>query len=205
MLNVLIVGGTGELGHAVVPRLLRDYRCIVQYRTAESFARLEQSIGRHEHLTGVGAAEEVAEPMHALVHLAGAFRAGSAPDDFQAMLDANVLPVVHSFATAIPRISDGGRIVAISSIATLTHAAGLGAYVASKAAVNALVQTTALELVTRRISVNALLPAALGTPKNLQSMPREELVPLDRVAETIAFLLSDAGASVSGQLIALQP
>jgi enoyl-[acyl-carrier-protein] reductase (NADH) len=39
----------------------------------------------------------------------------------------------------------------------------------------------------------------------LGSMPREELIPLDRVTETVAFLLSDAAASITGQLIAMTP
>lgn len=205
MSNVLIVGGTGDLGHAVVPRLLREYRCIVQYRTPESYARLREELGESEGLIGVSATAAVTEPLHALVHLAGGFRAGAAPEDFTAMFETNVLPVAQSFAVAVPHISDGGRIVVISSIATLTHPAGVAAYVASKTAVNALVQVTAQELAPRGITVNALLPDSLGTPKNLQSTRREQLVPLERVAETIAFLLSDGGASVSGQLIALRP
>jgi NAD(P)-dependent dehydrogenase (short-subunit alcohol dehydrogenase family) len=205
MRTVLIVGGTGDLGHAVVPRLLRDYRCIVQYRSAESFARLEEAIGKHEWLTGVATIDASVAPLHALVHLAGGVGIGASVDDFTKIFETNVLPAVRSFADATPHLADGGRIVAISSIATITKPAGLAAYVASKAALNALVEVTAKELAPRRIRVNALLPDAMATPANLETTPVEKLVPTDRVAETIAFLLSDEGASVTSQLIALRP
>ena len=86
----------------------------------------------------------------------------------------------------------------------MTQPAGLSAYAASKAALNACVLTLAHEFAPRRITANALLPTALATAPMRAQMPGNQLVPLDRVAEWIAFLLSDNGAGVTGQLIKLE-
>jgi NAD(P)-dependent dehydrogenase (short-subunit alcohol dehydrogenase family) len=175
---VLITGGTGGLGSAVVPRLQRDYDCILLKR------------------------QPVVPPgsYHALVMLAGGFAMGNAWDE---MIDANVRSAARAIDAALPHIADGGRIVAISSAATMSHPAGLAAYNASKSALNAIIKTLANELTPRKITANALLPTALDTPAMRDSMPHDQLVPLERVAEWIAFLLSEKGAGVTGQLITL--
>jgi 3-oxoacyl-[acyl-carrier protein] reductase len=181
MRSLLITGGTGDVGHAVLERFSSDYQCVVV--TRKEFPKVDAIYG--------------------VLHLAGAFTLGSTPDDFSKMLDANLMSGVRVIETVRHRIADGGRIIAISSVATLTKPAGLGAYVAAKSALNAYIEVLAKELKPRHITVNALLPSALDTPTNRKSMPGDQLVPLDRLTETVAFLLSDAAASISGQLIAL--
>lgn len=202
MKTLLITGGTGGLGHAVVARLARDYRCIVLYRSAASWERLQKTVPA---AAGIASLDELPRfaPVYGLVHLAGGFDSGSSPDQFRAMFETNVLSAVSAFAAVQPHLSDKGRIVAISSAATATHPSGLGAYTASKAALNAFVSTLAHELADRGITANALLPTALATPAMRGNAPADQLVPLERVAEWIAFLLSDSGAGVSGQLITL--
>ena len=181
MKTLLITGGTGQLGSAVLKRFSGEYNCVV--------------IGRNE-------LPDVKETFGVL-HLAGAFTVGSTPDDFAKMLDANLLSAVRAIENVREKIEDGGRIVGISSIASRTTPSGLAAYAAAKSALNAYIEVLAKELQPRRITVNALLPSALGTPSMLAGMPREQLIPLDRVTETIAFLLSEAAASITGQLIAM--
>ena len=201
MKTIAINGGTGELGHAVLPRLLRDARCIVLYRDEPSWLRLRDAI-RDGDMIGVANVNEIAEDVDAIVNLAGAFTLGASPDDFSRMLDANLLSAVKTIDGV--RLRDGGRIIAISSIASLAKPAGLGAYVASKAALNAYLEVLAKELAPRKITVNALAPSTLDTATMRKASPNEPRVPLDRVAETIAFLLSDAAGSVSGQIIAMR-
>lgn len=202
MKTVLLTGATGGLGYAVVERLLRDYRAVALYHSESSWQRLRQTIPAVE---GIASFEQVAArgPFHAFVHLAGGFGAGSSAEDFTAMFETNVLPAVAAFAAVAPHLSTGGRVVAISSAASLAHPAGLGAYTASKAALNAFVQTLAEELRPRGITANAILPTALATPAMRGNAPAESLVPIERVAEWIAFLLSDSGSGVTGQLITM--
>jgi NAD(P)-dependent dehydrogenase (short-subunit alcohol dehydrogenase family) len=147
----------------------------------------------------------VSNPLYGAVLIAGAFAMGSTLETFDAMLDANLLSAVRAIEPIRSRLEDGGRIVAISSAASLTKPAGMAAYVASKAALNGYLESLANELRPRRITVNALLPTALDTPAMRNSMPRDRLVPLERVSETIAFLLSETAQAVTGQLIVLSP
>jgi len=177
--SILITGGSGGLGSVVVPRLQRDYDCVLLKREPDV----------------------PAGSYHALVMLAGGFAMGR---EWQAMLEANVMSAARAIDAALPYLANNGRIVAISSAASLTYPAGLAAYTASKSALNAIIKTLAKDLASRKITANALLPTSLDTPAMREVMPREQLVPLDRVAEWIAFLLSENGAGVTGQLITLQ-
>jgi NAD(P)-dependent dehydrogenase (short-subunit alcohol dehydrogenase family) len=203
MQTLVVIGATGDLGRGVVPRLARDYRLAVVYREADRFARLQEANGGA--LTGLDSLAGVAQlgPIHGLVHLAGGFALGSAAADFARMFAINVQPFAEAVEAVVPHLADRGRIVAISSAASLTRPAGLAAYSASKAALNATVETLAKDLHPRGITVNALLPTTLDTPANRASMQPDQLVPLDRIAETIAFLLSQAAQNVTGQLLAL--
>jgi NAD(P)-dependent dehydrogenase (short-subunit alcohol dehydrogenase family) len=179
--SLLITGATGDLGHAVLERFKDAYRCIPVPRN--EIPSVDQLFG--------------------ILHLAGAFTLGSKPDDFAKMLDANLISGVRAIEALREKISEGGRIIAISSLASLTKPSGLAAYAAAKSALNAYLEVLAKELQKRNITVNALLPSALDTPTMRASTPRGQLIPLDRVTATMAFLLSDAAASITGQLIAL--
>ena len=178
--KLVITGGTGELGSALVPQLQRSYECIVLPRTADPAS--------------------ITDDLYGIVNLAGAF---SMEADWERLLDANLMSAVRTISALSPRIADGGRIVAVSSQATLTKPAGMAAYVVSKSALNAYVEVLANEFRPRRITANAVAPSALATPTMLKSMAAELLVPLDRVGATIAFLLSDEASSISGQIIEL--
>lgn len=203
MQTLVIIGATGDLGRGVVPRLARDYHLAVVYREADRFAHLQEA--NAGALTGLDslAAIPTLGPIHGLVHLAGGFAAGSSPADFAKMFAVNVQPFAEAVDAVVPHLTDRGRIVAISSAASLTHPAGLAAYSASKAALNTTVQTLAKDLRPRAITANALLPTTLDTAANRASMPAAQLVPLERIAETIAFLLSESAQPVTGQLIVL--
>ncbi len=183
MKSLLVTGGTGDLGQFMLPRLARNYNCIVVRRG--ELPKVDRAYG--------------------VLHLAGAFTLGSKPDDFVKMIDANLMSAVRVIESAGDKIEDGGRIIGISSIASRTTPAGLAAYAAAKAALNAYIEVLAKDLQKRRITANALLPSALDTPKMRASMSPEQLVPLERVTDTVAFLLSEAGGSITGQLIAMTP
>jgi len=171
--TLLLTGGTGHLGRIVIDRLSGEYRCVL--------------LGRNETPS--------VDRVYGVLQIAGGFAMGSSLDDFNKMLDANLLSAVRAIEPLRNKIEDGGRIVAISSVASRTAPSGMAAYASAKAALNTYIEVLAKDLKSRRIAVNALLPSTLG----------DDGIPYERVAETIAFLLSEAAASVTGQLIAMTP
>jgi NAD(P)-dependent dehydrogenase (short-subunit alcohol dehydrogenase family) len=219
---VIITGGTGGLGAEVVRTLAEDYLCVVLHHGGDGFESLRREVGGGSDLHGIVAdladeqsvvqamreAVKVAPP-YALVHLVGGFARGSLRDTteetWEQMLSVNVTTAFHVFREFARVAGQDGRIVAISSEATITKEAGSVAYTVGKSALNALVETTARELRPRGITVNALAPSALDTPAMRRAADRSTLVPLERVARTIAFLLSDEAASISGSIIPLRP
>jgi len=212
---VVVTGGTGALGKSVVAALSAHYLCVVAYRNAASWERFRADLGDAD-VAGVladpsdrtsfaSAIDDVAGRYgvpHALVHLVGAFETGgvedASPDSWKRMISANVYSAAAAIAAIIPHLrrNGGGRIVAIGSSASLGGLEGAAAYVVSKAALNALLHATAREHARDRITANVLLPSALATNGN-------DGVPPERVARSIDFLLSEAGASVTGSLIPL--
>lgn len=216
--TVLITGGTGGLGTTVVQRLSQSYRCVVLYRREQEWDRLRaetsnvfgiQADVSDESSVNAAMSRAVSEHgrIYGLVHLIGGFEPGriaeSSVQTWNRMLELNVTAAFLTAKAAAPNLEDGGRIVVISSSASLKPVAGIGAYIVSKAALNALVDVLAIELKDRRITVNAILPSALDTPAMRDQMDRSKLVPLERVAETILYLLSDSAANATSSRIVL--
>jgi 3-oxoacyl-[acyl-carrier protein] reductase len=199
MKTLIVTGGTGGLGTAVVERLSRDYHCVL-LRHSQVDLRDELSI--RDALSAIDAP-------YGLVHMAGGYAGGkvseTSSDDWQRMIGLNLTSsfLVIREVLARMRRDAPGRIIAISSAATLSKFAGAAAYTISKTGLNTLIELTAAELARTLITVNALLPGTLDTPASAAAMPDAPRVPLDRVAETVAFLLSDGAASISGALIPL--
>ena len=145
-----------------------------------------------------------------LVNIAGGFRweelAGGTLDSWDSMYRINLRTAVVSCQAALPFLlqSGGGRIVNVGAMGAVKAAAGMGAYAASKAGVAKLTEALAEELKDRGITVNAILPSTLDTPKNRADMPRADFarwVAPAEAAEVIAFLVSDGARAVTGALI----
>ena len=86
----------------------------------------------------------------------------------------------------------------------LKGAANNGAYTASKAAAQRIVESMALELRDKAINVNAVLPSTIDTPQNRKEMPNADQakwVTGDDIADVILFLASDAAAKIHGASI----
>jgi NAD(P)-dependent dehydrogenase (short-subunit alcohol dehydrogenase family) len=198
--TLIVTGGTGGLGTTVVERLKRDYDCVL-LRHSQVDLMNERSI--RDALSKIDAP-------YGLVHMAGGYTGGTvsetSSDDWQQMIGLNLTSSFLIIRETLARMRRDapGRIVTISSEATRSKLAGAAAYTISKTGLNALIELTAAELAATPITVNALLPGTLDTPAMRAAMPGAPRVPLERVAETIAFLLSDAAASISGALIPLR-
>jgi NAD(P)-dependent dehydrogenase (short-subunit alcohol dehydrogenase family) len=219
MKTLIVTGGTGGLGTAVVERLSQKYRCVLlQRNVGRALARPdglkpvlhvdltdEQSV----HDAIADATERFGAP-YGLLHMAGGYDGGAVSETssevWNRMIDLNLTSafLVVRETLALMRRDEPGRIIAISSEATLTKFAGAAAYVVSKSALNTLVELTAAELAGSAITVNALLPTTLDTPASRAAMPDARRVPLERVADAIEFLLSEAAANFNGALIPLR-
>jgi NAD(P)-dependent dehydrogenase (short-subunit alcohol dehydrogenase family) len=221
--TVLIAGGAGGLGPTVVRRLLPEYTCVVQYRSDDSWRRLQEEIGASERLHGVQAdlsddtavaraVEQVAAqwgPIYGLINMVGGFESGTVAETsretWQGMIDAHLTAPFLLIQAALPAMQQAGagRIIAIGSAASISKPGGIAAYLVAKSGLVTLIEALAKELKDSRITANALLPGSLDTPAMREFMSRDKLVPLDRVAAAIEFLLSDEAASITGAAIPL--
>jgi len=132
--------------------------------------------------------------------------AGATLDAWDAMYKLNLRTAVNSCHAALPYLlkSGKGRIVNVGAMGAVKAAAGMGPYAASKAGVAQLTEALADELKDQRITVNAILPSTLDTPRNRLDMPKADftrwVAPGD-AAEVIAFLVSDEARAVTGALL----
>jgi NAD(P)-dependent dehydrogenase (short-subunit alcohol dehydrogenase family) len=82
----------------------------------------------------------------------------------------------------------------------------MGAYAASKAGVQKLTESLADELKDHGITVNAILPSIIDTPRNRADMPAADFtrwVKPESIADVVVFLASDAARAVTGAAIAV--
>jgi 3-oxoacyl-[acyl-carrier protein] reductase len=164
----------------------------------------------------VNAAIEAFGDLDILVNNAGILRDKTlrkmAADDWQAVIDTNLTGVFNGCRAACDRISDGGRIVNISSISAAVGFYGQANYAAAKAGVVGLTKVVSRELAKRAITVNAVAPGVVLTDMG-RTIPAESLdamleeIPLRRfgepreIAEAILFLVSPMASYVTGQTL----
>jgi NAD(P)-dependent dehydrogenase (short-subunit alcohol dehydrogenase family) len=142
-----------------------------------------------------------------LVNLAGGFHwdklQGGTLESWDSMYRINLLTAVVSCEAVLPYLlrNDSGTIVNIGSLGAVKAACGMGAYAASKAGVVKLTEALADELKDRGITVNAILPSVIDTPRNRADMPGADFarwVSPNAIAQVIAFLVSDLARAISG-------
>jgi NAD(P)-dependent dehydrogenase (short-subunit alcohol dehydrogenase family) len=98
--------------------------------------------------------------------------------------------------------------VNIGAAAAVARAgAGMGAYTAAKAGVLRLTESLSEEVKDRGLTVNAILPGTIDTPRNRVDMPDADFsrwVAPEAIADVILFLASDAARAVTGAAIPVQ-
>ena len=110
-------------------------------------------------------------------------------DEFDALVRINTRATFVVNQQAARQLRNGGAIINLSSSAEGSALRTYGLYAATKAITNVLTQALALELRERDITVNAVSPAIHGP-----------CIP-DRVTDIIAYLLSDHGHRLTGQIL----
>jgi NAD(P)-dependent dehydrogenase (short-subunit alcohol dehydrogenase family) len=228
--NIVVTGGTGALGAAVVTALrAAGAVCHVTNMVPAELERYPHCDDPGVHITtGVDLADERAvrrffselPPLWASIHLAGGFAMSPAADtsaaDFVDQFQMNALSSFLCSAAALRAIRErrepgpgglkGGRIVNVAARPGIEPRLGSGmvAYATAKAAVAAMTQALAQETAGEEIWVNAVAPSVLDTPANRTAMPDADhasWVAPSAVAEIITFLASPDNRVTRGAVI----
>lgn len=221
--HVLVTGGTGALGSAVVGALIEAGAfCHVPYRSRSEARRFpRRDDGRlipypQVELTdeaSVTALFNAAPTLWASIHLAGGFAAGAlttaSKADLAGQLDANLVSCFLCCRAAVNvfvRAGGGGRIVNVAARPALEwrQGAGMAAYAAAKAGVAALTAALAEEVAKDGILVNAVAPSIMDTPANRAAMPKADHTSwpkVEEVAATILFLASPDNKATRGAIV----
>lgn len=137
-----------------------------------------------------------------LINNAGQAAAGNVAevkvDDFRQIQELNVFGVLFAIQAVVPkmRLSGGGVIINISSMVSKMHIPGLGAYAATKTALNMLSETARIELAPDEIRVITFYPRSTATDfgkhslgdQQLRQRQRESVVERGIVVDTPEFV-----------------
>src|SRR4051794_32284533 len=213
---VVVTGGAGALGRAVVAEFLQGGAEVVALdRAGDPLDEVGSQPGVHAVAAELSQRAAVAAAWQridgigtptALVGLAGGFRPSSLADLTEELWDqmwqSNVGSLLWCAQEAAPRMAaaGGGAIVTVGSKTAVGGPAPV-AHATSKAAVLRLTELLADELRPQHIRVNAVLPSVLDTPANRSWMSPELAARAVRpaaVAKVIAFLAGPDAAPISG-------
>lgn len=216
--EVLVAGGTGALGTAVVRELVASgYPVGATWVVERERERLEGMEGvelikadlfdPNEAAAAVAAISDIA----AVVNLVGGYAEGgrvheTEPDEFDRLMRLNLRPNVLLARAAMPRFirQGGGAFVAVSARPALRPFSGAAPYIVAKAAVLSFVQTLDAEYRKDGVRANAVLPSVIDTPANREAQPdadHSKWVAPEDIAKVIRFLVSADSAPTSGAAI----
>jgi NAD(P)-dependent dehydrogenase (short-subunit alcohol dehydrogenase family) len=225
--TVVITGGTGGLGTALVRRLIRgDYRIAVTYLLPDEAQTFETEFEVDEKrvmLTRVDCTnaeavntfvKDVADrwgAIHGLCALVGGWAGGrdvEETDDvrFERMLDLNLRSAFYAARAAIPYLKEAGwgRLLLVGSRGAIDFPEAQAAFNIAKAGVVALGRSAATELEGSGVTANVLMPSVIDTPATRRSLPFAEYVDWptpDEIAAVAEFVLQDESGVMNGALI----
>lgn len=230
----VVTGGSRGIGAAIAQRLAADGAAVVisYVRDAVAAENVTQAIAK-EGGRALAVRADIADPAqvkalfdrtkaefgHVDILVANAAIAEFAPLDqisaehIDRQFSINVRGLLLTIKEAAAYMGEGGRIIAVSSIAGASPMAGASVYSATKAAVDSAIRAIAQELGARGITVNTIAPGpvetdmyyASGFDKNAEYLASR--TPLGRVgkpediAGVAALLASESGAWITGQVL----
>jgi NAD(P)-dependent dehydrogenase (short-subunit alcohol dehydrogenase family) len=221
--HIVVTGGTGALGTAVVGALLAAGAvCHIPYRNKEEAQRFPH---RDQPRVSLVALENLAdepavmrfygglERLWAAIHIAGGFAYAPIAQSDKALLmtqlETNLVSACLCSGAAVAafkRAGTGGRIVNVVARQALEPRLGanLTAYTAAKAGLAAFTIALAEEVARDGILVNAVAPSIMDTPANRQAMPKADFntwPKVEEVAMTILYLASPQNTVTRGSIV----
>lgn len=232
----LVVGGSGGLGEAMALAFAgaganvailgrRLDKCQQVATEVESLGRQALSISADAtHFAALqGAVQQVVEKwgrIDILVHSAGTVHieptVNYPEEEYDRVMDINLKSVFLSCKAVAPVMLSQkyGRMIAVSSVRGFQGRAGDPSYPASKAGVNLMVKSFALEWAKEGITVNAIAPTYVRTELNTFQLDDPQFrswvlsrIPMGRTAEpadlmgAALFLASEAASFVTGHVL----
>jgi NAD(P)-dependent dehydrogenase (short-subunit alcohol dehydrogenase family) len=221
--HVVVTGGTGALGTAVVGALIEaGATCHVPYRSEDEAQRFPHRGHKSVTLVALGDLSDEAAVnafyggiarLWASIHIAGGFAFAPIEKSDKALLmgqiESNLVSACLCSRAAIGafrQAGHGGRIVNVAARPALEPRGGAGmtAYTATKAGLAGFTQALAEEVAKDGIWVNAVAPSIMDTPANRAAMPKADFAAwpkVEEVAATIVFLASPENAVTRGAIV----
>uniref|UniRef100_A0A0K8TTU2 Putative diacetyl reductase/l-xylulose reductase n=1 Tax=Tabanus bromius TaxID=304241 RepID=A0A0K8TTU2_TABBR len=227
--RILVTGAGQGIGHEICKRLYGlGAKVIAVSRRLETLQELQKECSglqiiavdlsnwtaTRESLQNVG-------PLDGLVNNAGVAIIKPfieiTEKDFDDTFDVNIKAVFNVTQTLVKNLKDGSSIVMLSSLASQRSFAGHSAYSATKAAVDSLTKSLALELGPRKIRVNSINPTVILTrmgrdnwsdPEKanplLNHIPLHRFGEVKEVVDAVIYLLSENSSFVNGHSLLLE-
>ncbi|MEJ1222437.1 SDR family NAD(P)-dependent oxidoreductase [Sediminicola sp. 1XM1-17] len=215
--NIVLIGGTHGIGHAIVSQIASDHNLFIASRTNEGLDNLDV-----EHILFDATKDEIGtdqlpEEIHGFVFCPGSINLKPFKmmglDTFEQDMQLNFFSLVRVLKTIMPKMADNASMVFFSTVAVTSGMPFHTSVSASKGAIEGFAKSLAAEYAPK-LRVNVVAPSLVDTPlatRLLNNEKKREAMadrhPLKRVgtpediANIAVFLLSDDSSWMTGQII----
>lgn len=235
MKRALVTGGSGDIGAAICLELAKNdmhvfvHANLNQEKADNLVKKIRENNGCAQtvvfDVTDTNQCEQVLAdlckdaPINVVVNNAGISIdgpfAGMTHHDWHKVIDVSLngfFNVTKPLLMPMIKSRRGGRIINITSVVGIMGNRGQANYSAAKSALHGATKSLALELASRKITVNAVAPGVIDggmahgkfDPDLLaRIVPMQRAGTVDEVAKTVSFLASEHASYITGQIISV--